>query len=82
MEKLKSKLRELKLAGSVHNICKNKMYEQPFESLSVNIVNGFAHELKNMGIRYIHTINYCFNSVLSISHSDTGLCKTDCLSKT
>jgi len=46
MEKLKSKLRELKLAGSVHNICKNKMYEQPFESLSVNNVNGFAHELK------------------------------------
>ena len=38
--------------------------------------------LLNMGIRYIHTINYCFNSVLSISHSDTGLCKTDCLSKT
>ena len=31
---------------SVHKICKNNMYEQPFESLSVNIVNGFAHELK------------------------------------
>lgn len=32
---------------SVHNICKNKLYENPKESLAVIKSNGFAHCLKN-----------------------------------
>lgn len=31
---------------SVHNICKNNLYDKPLESLSVNNVSGFAHDLK------------------------------------
>jgi transposase len=31
---------------SVRNICKNNIYDKPLESLSVNNVSGFAHNLK------------------------------------